>query len=181
MNFSFTGLDTDKKYTLVAYPVRGRYNNRWSRITLGGATSFTPQSSSGTVATTTVVTNDAIILNSGGNYINGYVAKWTDIDPATTSISIRQISTAYGADVAAAIYMNAIKLVEQGTATPDTAGPVISSIASSTVGTTANVTWTTDELATSTVEYGLTTSYGSSVASTTPRTSHNTQITGLTA
>jgi hypothetical protein len=181
MVFSFTGLDTNKRYTLVAYGSRGNYNNRWSRFTLLGATSFTNQSSAGALATTTNMSNDSEVINTGGNYNNGYVAKWIDIDPATTTLVLNQTSIAYSGGAANTTYMNAIKLVEQGTAGADTTPPVISSVASTTSTTTATITWTTDELATSTISYGTSTAYGSTTASTTLVTSHSTQLTGLTA
>lgn len=62
----------------------------------------------------------------------------------------------------------------------DTAAPVISSIATSTTGTTATITWTTDENASSTVLYGLTSSYGNASTSAALVTSHSLTITGLT-
>ena len=71
------------------------------------------------------------------------------------------------------------------TSTADTTPPVISSVSSGTPGgTTATITWTTDEIASSQVEYGLTAGYGSAsaVLDTSPRvTSHSVPLTGLTA
>ncbi len=57
--------------------------------------------------------------------------------------------------------------------------PVISSIASSTASTTATITWTTDEAATSEVNYGTTNGYGSASSSATLVTSHSVTLTGL--
>ena len=65
------------------------------------------------------------------------------------------------------------------TAAPDTTAPVISSVASSTTTSTATVTWTTNENASSTVEYGLTTGYGSASSSVTLETSHSLILSGL--
>jgi hypothetical protein len=59
--------------------------------------------------------------------------------------------------------------------------PVISSIASSTAATTATVTWSTDENATSKVAYGATSSYGSATSSVSLVTSHSVVVTGLTS
>lgn len=181
MTFSFSGLDTNKQYTLVAYGSRGNYNNRWSRMTLSGVDTFTSNGSAGALATTSAVTNDSFVINTGGNYNNGYVAKWIDIDPATTTIVLKQTSITYNGAAAGTIYMNAFKLVEQGESVPDTTGPVISSIASSTNTATATITFTTNENATSTIEYGTTTAYGSTTASTTLTTSHSTTLSGLLA
>ncbi|MDD5688430.1 MAG: carbohydrate-binding protein [Elusimicrobia bacterium] len=67
--------------------------------------------------------------------------------------------------------------------TPDTTPPVVSSTATiSITGTSAVVTWTTNEPATSKVEYGLTTGYGSAspVTDSGGVTSHSVPITGLT-
>jgi len=63
----------------------------------------------------------------------------------------------------------------------DSTAPVISSVASSTTSTTATITWTTDESATSTVDYGTTVSYGTASSSSALVTSHSITLTGLTA
>lgn len=66
--------------------------------------------------------------------------------------------------------------------TVDNTPPVISIIATSTVNNTnATVTWTTNEPATSQVNYGTTVSYGSASSSPTLTTSHSIVLTGLTA
>jgi hypothetical protein len=69
------------------------------------------------------------------------------------------------------------------TAGPDITAPVISAVTAGSLTTTgATITWTTDELADSQVEYGPTTSYGSStgITNTSPRvTSHTVPLTGL--
>jgi hypothetical protein len=68
-------------------------------------------------------------------------------------------------------------------AVADTAPPVISLVSASGITTfTAIITWTTDEPATSQVEYGLTTSYGSATTLDTHlATSHFMTLTGLTS
>ena len=64
----------------------------------------------------------------------------------------------------------------------DTTAPVISAVASSDVTETeATISWTTDEPASSQVNYGTTTSYGSSAGSGGYVTSHSITLTGLTA
>lgn len=65
----------------------------------------------------------------------------------------------------------------------DVTAPVISSLSSGTPGqTSATITWTTDEGASGYVEYGLTTSYGSSTTlNATLNTSHSHSLTSLTA
>jgi len=65
----------------------------------------------------------------------------------------------------------------------DTTAPVISNVATSAVtGVSATATWTTDELSTSQVEYGLTTAYGSTASlGTIMATTHGVTLPGLTA
>jgi hypothetical protein len=60
--------------------------------------------------------------------------------------------------------------------------PVIGAVASGGITTTsAVITWTTDQLSTSQVEYGTTTAYGSlSVYTASPSASHSVTLTGLT-
>lgn len=63
----------------------------------------------------------------------------------------------------------------------DTTPPTISNIAASSITTTtATITWTTNEAATSKVDYGLTTSYGSTSSSSTLVTSHSRSLSSLT-
>ncbi len=69
------------------------------------------------------------------------------------------------------------------TAPADTTPPVISGVSALNVtATTASISWTTNEPATSQVEYGLTTAYGSLTSlDSTLVTSHSVPISGLSA
>jgi hypothetical protein len=68
------------------------------------------------------------------------------------------------------------------TMAPDTTMPVISVVASSNIATTsAKITWTTDELATTEMAYGTTTAYGTASSDLSLSTSHQRVLTGLTA
>ncbi|MDE1875106.1 MAG: hypothetical protein KGH68_03510, partial [Patescibacteria group bacterium] len=62
---------------------------------------------------------------------------------------------------------------------PSVSAPVISSIATSTTGVTATITWNTDQPATSTIGYGTTASYGSASTSSSYVTSHSISLSGL--
>ncbi|MFN7141148.1 MAG: family 10 glycosylhydrolase, partial [Limisphaerales bacterium] len=63
----------------------------------------------------------------------------------------------------------------------DTTPPVISGVSSSLItDTTARITWTTDEASSSVVNYGLTTSYGSTTSAPGMVTSHTVNLSGLT-
>jgi len=72
---------------------------------------------------------------------------------------------------------------EKPTEEGDTTPPTISDIAATGVtATTANICWSTDEPATGQVEYGLTTSYGSTTTLDEDLvTSHSVSLSGLTA
>lgn len=61
----------------------------------------------------------------------------------------------------------------------DTAAPLLSNIVAAPGATHATVSWTTDEPASSRVDYGLTASYGSFKAGAAFVTSHAVQLTGL--
>jgi len=66
---------------------------------------------------------------------------------------------------------------------PDTTPPAISAILSSSItSTSASISWTTDEVSDTQIEYGTTTSYGSSsTVNTNLVTSHSQSLSGLTA
>ncbi|MFV1884104.1 MAG: lamin tail domain-containing protein [Balneola sp.] len=65
---------------------------------------------------------------------------------------------------------------------PDTTPPIISSIQAISVGAnSATITWTTDEPSNSTVDYGLTTAYGSSASNGSLTTAHAVVLSGLSA
>jgi hypothetical protein len=60
-------------------------------------------------------------------------------------------------------------------------GPAISNVSSSGVTSgTATITWTTDQAATSAVNYGTTTGYGSTASAAGLATTHSVMLTGLT-
>src|SRR5918999_660358 len=63
---------------------------------------------------------------------------------------------------------------------PDITPPVISNVLSSSIiASSALITWTTDEASNSVVEYGLTTSYGSTASDPANVTSHSVPLSGL--
>jgi len=64
---------------------------------------------------------------------------------------------------------------------PDTTPPVISNVVASPTSSSATITWTTNEPATSRVDYGLTTAYGSFVSNPNLVTSHSITLIGLSA
>lgn len=76
--------------------------------------------------------------------------------------------------------INAYNAVASATPPPtDTTPPTISAVQATPAATTATVTWTTDELSDSRVDYGLDTGYGSPVSNSTLVTGHSIALNGL--
>lgn len=68
-----------------------------------------------------------------------------------------------------------------GGGTPDTTAPVISAISETSIGTNnATINFTTDEAATTVINYGVTASYGSTYTDSTLVTTHAAPLSGLT-
>ncbi|GAH91655.1 unnamed protein product, partial [marine sediment metagenome] len=110
---TLSNLDSTKTYTLVALGMRGRYNNRWCSYVISGVDNFTNASSAGAEKSTASMENDTTTYLCGDNYNNGYVAKWTDIDPTSTTITLTISGVAHNGDAADKAYLSAIKLVEE--------------------------------------------------------------------
>ncbi|MEN9605026.1 MAG: hypothetical protein RJB39_711, partial [Candidatus Parcubacteria bacterium] len=97
-------------------------------------------------------------LNASGrslvqNWISGASPNYGFFINKTTVLDIDglQFDSAEGAVAATRPALVVVYTLPSG---PDATPPVISNIASSTTSTTATITWTTDELATSTISYG---------------------------
>jgi len=82
-------------------------------------------------------------------------------------------------DVKIAAGSDGYALVSGGNPTNDTVAPTLSSIASTVTTNSANITWTTNEQAEDTINYGLTSSYGSTKSSAAFVTNHTMALTGL--
>ena len=142
-----------------------------------------------TTATVTWTTNEAAssTVNYGANASYGTASTSASLVTSHSIIlSGLSASTAYhfqvgGADASGNISTSS-DLVFTTTAPPDLTAPIISSVASSTTSGSATITWTTNEAATSTLNYGTTISYGSaSSSSATATTTHSFTLTGLSA
>lgn len=101
---TFSNLDTNKKYTMAMYSSIGGFAQYSNRFVLGGADSATQASSSGA----TIVDNWTTEYDFD-NTTDGYIAKWTDIDPTGTDFTI----TITSATANFLIGPNAIMLQEQ--------------------------------------------------------------------
>ncbi len=100
--------------------------------------------------------------------------------PGHNKVTIYVSSSAFGAHIAHGDRLGACD-GSTATTTTDTIAPTISGVSSTNVTTTGvTVTWTTNEAATTQVEYGTTASYGSTTSlDSTKVTNHSAAISGL--
>lgn len=104
-----------------------------------------------------------------------------EVDPGTYTISATASGLGTAQDVVTITAGN-VSNINLVVGTSDTVPPVISSVASSNVtDVAATITWTTDEASDSVVEYGPTTSYGSTASDTDMVTAHSVALSGLSA
>ncbi len=81
VDLTFTGLDPARQYTFATSSSRANsaYTARVTRYTLSGADAATNASTAGV----TVVDNLTVAFNTGDNHSQGYVARWTGIQPGS--------------------------------------------------------------------------------------------------
>ena len=82
---TFSGLDPAKTYTFATTANRNDsdYTARMTKFLLTDATTATNASTSGVTKSTTTFTDDGTTFCTGYNYTNGYVARWTGIQPGS--------------------------------------------------------------------------------------------------
>ena len=88
VDLTMTGLDPARTYTFATSSSRANstYTTRFTRYTISGVDAATNASTSGV----TIVNNATVAFNTGDNHNNGYVARWTNIQPgADGSFKIR--------------------------------------------------------------------------------------------
>ncbi|PKO13235.1 MAG: hypothetical protein CVU39_20265 [Chloroflexi bacterium HGW-Chloroflexi-10] len=81
VDLEFSGLDPSKTYSFATSASRNgssSYTNRVTRFSISGALSATNASTEGV----TVVDNENVAFDTGTNNTQGYVARWTGIQPA---------------------------------------------------------------------------------------------------
>ncbi|MEZ5105132.1 MAG: DNRLRE domain-containing protein [Draconibacterium sp.] len=81
INLTISGLDPAKTYTFITTANRNdaSYTSRITRFTISDITSATNASTSGV----TVISNESVSFCTGYNTDNGYVARWTGIQPGS--------------------------------------------------------------------------------------------------
>ena len=119
-------------------------------------------------------------LTSFAGYCVGNIKITTD-GVSTFTVSADGVVTQGPSELAAAGLPRTIAL-DDASGPPDTTPPVISNVQSSNItASSALITWTTNEASNSTVEYGLTISYGSTASNGTNVTSHSITLGSLAA
>ena len=85
ITLTFTGLDSSKKYTFATTANRADsdYTDRITIFTISDIDAATNGSTSGTDISTTSITDDTTSFCTGYNTENGYVARWTGIQPGS--------------------------------------------------------------------------------------------------
>jgi hypothetical protein len=124
--------------------------------------------------------NPAGSLTSVAGYCVGDIKITTD-GVSTFAVSGNGQVTQGPNEVAAAGLPKTYNL-DDSSGPPDTSPPVISAeTATNIAAASATITWTTDELSNSVVEFGPTTSYGSTVSNANNVTSHSVPLSNLSA
>jgi hypothetical protein len=94
MELTFIGLDPKKKYTFAASASRGNYADRRSVFTISGADTFRNASTPGV----TLLAENKVSFNTGGNHYLGYVVRWEQISASQGTFSVRAEASPDAAD-----------------------------------------------------------------------------------
>lgn len=92
VDYNFTGLNPEMRYSFVGTSMRGNssYANRWTLVEIVNPQSATAAHSAGAGIYTNGFTSSIVALNSGMNDTTGDYVAWTDIQPASDgSFTIR--------------------------------------------------------------------------------------------
>ena len=131
----------------------------------------------------TIVTNNStkVVLSTDGSgslastilTLAGGVAQTT---LSSSSAGVVHVNAASGI-----LDPNAVAVTFSGATVPDTTAPVITNVQSTNIGTnSATITWTTNENSSSQIEYGTTSSYGTSnTVDSSLTAAHSMTLTGL--
>jgi concanavalin A-like lectin/glucanase superfamily protein/Big-like domain-containing protein/purple acid phosphatase-like protein len=200
--FSFAKFSSDGRYILFTSDMNGsgRSDVFLAELPQGGSSDTTPPTVMITTpilgailsGTTTVAANASDNVGVAGvqfkldgvnlgaeDTIAPYAISWN----TTLATNALHTLTAVARDAAGNTATATAATVTVSNTMLDITPPVISAVASATVSSTGTtITWTTNEASDSQVDYGPTTSYGSSTAlNTAPGTAHSQTLSGLAA
>jgi hypothetical protein len=188
ITLAFSGLDASKTYTFATTANRASadYTDRISKFVLQDATTAVNASTSGVTLSTTTFANDTASYITGYNTVNGYVVRWTGIQPGADkdfAVQVSSTTQAYGPA--------AFLLQEEEPATPAitvTNGSALTPFSSQTGAPSAEQSYTvsgsslTDAiLITAPADFEISTTSGSGFASslTLPQTSGSVPATPI--
>ncbi len=168
----------------------GAYEYGASVDTTAPTVSLTAPSASATVSgasvSLTATASDTVGVAGVSFYVDG-VLQGSEDTTSTYGITWDSTATSSGSHSAFAVARDTSSNYATSSSvsfTVDNTDATISAIATTTATTTATITWTTDEAASTKVNFGITSNYGTSTAETdtSPRTtSHSVTLTGLKA
>ncbi|WKZ21454.1 MAG: Ig-like domain-containing protein [Candidatus Brocadiaceae baterium WH-1] len=120
LTFTFTGLDPDLNYEFVLFGNRNNtsYTNRMTTTTISDIMSFTNASTPG--ATFSGATDPSVTIVNGYNTINGYVARFININPGADGDMLITVSSPTGQFYANALMLRATRT--SGTTPPEVIG-----------------------------------------------------------
>jgi len=107
VDLTFTGLNPNKLYTFVTTANRNGStyvgsSARNTKYVISDIAGFVSNDSSvGTIKATTTIANDTTVFNTGYNTVNGYVARWSYINPGPDgdfTVRANWAGAAYGGD-----------------------------------------------------------------------------------
>ncbi len=193
-----TGTDGANHWTYAGLKTVASLMTTTTKNVLGLNYPGLPTSLNATPAGTSVALAWTAPVSNGGSAITDYVIEyklnsepttWTTFGDGTSTTASTTVtglsgSSAYNFRVSAVNANGRGNTTSVNSTTTDGAEPVISAVSSTPSNTSVTITWTTDELSSSIVDYGLTNAYGTSTveADTAPRvTSHSVTLNSLIA
>jgi hypothetical protein len=142
------------------------------------AAAGSPAQTNETITWTTNISSDSRVDYGLTDAYGSYTTSSSSVTSHSMGLTGLAANTLYHYKVTSATFSSADGTFT--TAAEEVTAPVISAVASSSLGfKTATITWTTDLSSTSVVYYGLTAAYGSTSSSATPTTSHSISLSGL--
>jgi hypothetical protein len=192
-----TGTDGANHWTYAGLKTVASLMTTTTKDALGLNYPGLPTSLNATPAGTSVALAWTAPVSNGGSAITDYIIEYkTDVGStwstfadgtsttASTTVTGLIGSTSYNFRVSAVNANGAGNTTTANSTTTDGDEPVISSVTDTPSNTSVIITWITDEISSSIVDYGLTNAYGTSTveADTAPRvTSHSVTINSLIA
>jgi hypothetical protein len=157
-NIAATGISGGIQTSFIQVPLSSVTPPLWLQVQRSANTWTLSYSKDGVNYTQAGTFSDALTVSSIGPYAWNYNKK-PSLAPALTA---------------------AVDYFYNVAGTGGTNPPVISGISANPSSTSATITWTTDQLASTAVNYGLTSAYGSSVTNSSLVTSHSALLGNLT-